>query len=519
MARRSLLLVILFAASLHGLGIARSSLPAQDGLKYIRVARQFQTQPWPDVVRNTDRHPLYPAAIAVAQPTIALLTGPGPTSWRIAAQGISALASIALLISLYSLTRALFDQPTAALATLLYVLLPLPAEVGHDTLSDALALSFFTLAVYCGERALRCDRLGPALGCGIAAGFGFLTRPEVALVPLAVLVTACTRLGPWKLLLPRARRCAAVAIAFLFILGSYSLIKGEVSEKLSMRRGAALSSRHDSARKSQQPLPSGLNDPRWDFSAKEEWGAPARMAPLAALERVFFEWVEGMGWFFALMAVWGAVRVRITESASWGRRLTAVYIALFGTVLVRHATTLGYLSGRHILSLVVVSMPWAAAGSLLCARRFADLCHWSEKRRRIGGVALVALVVVAGVTMQAKAPHPSRWGHWAAGRWLTQHAGPADAVLDTRGWAAFVSGCPSYDYWHVRQALTDARLAFVVVGADELSAQSPRADTLRAILSFAARPVAAFPEREGGTEDSVQIFQFERPESWEGLRP
>ena len=53
--RRFLLAVVLLAAVLHGISIARSLLPAQDGLKFIRIARQFQNDPWPDVVRGTDQ--------------------------------------------------------------------------------------------------------------------------------------------------------------------------------------------------------------------------------------------------------------------------------------------------------------------------------------------------------------------------------------------------------------------------------------------------------------------------------
>ena len=68
--------------------------------------------------------------------------------------------------------------------------------------------------------------------------------------------------------------------------------------------------------------------------------------------------------------------------------------------------------------------------------------------------------------------HLSRWGHWAAGQWLADNAGPTELVLDTRGWARFVSGHAGYDYWHVRQALTDSHLSYIIVGLDELEARS-----------------------------------------------
>ena len=272
--RRRLLAIVVLAAVLHALGIARTVLPAQDGLKFIRVARQFQERPAIDVVRGSDRHPLYPALIALAEPLVARFTGPGPDAWRIAAQGVAALASIALILPLYGLTRALFDDRIAALAALLFVVLPLPAEVGRDTLSDSLGLLAALAALQLGAAALAPERrgLGAFAGCGLAAGLGYLARPEVALVPLAVGIT----LAAWAAAGgPRSRRRAVVemstlSVAFLTLVGGYALAKGEVSEKLALRYGAGIAQPRAPVRMARPWLPPGLDDPRWDFSPKEE---------------------------------------------------------------------------------------------------------------------------------------------------------------------------------------------------------------------------------------------------------
>src|SRR3954469_2748878 len=107
--RRSLLALVLLAATLHTSGIARSLLPAQDGLKFLRIAREFQLRPWADVVRASDQHPLYPALVALAQPVVAPAQGPGPEGWRLAAQGVAALAAMLMLAPLYGLSQSLFD--------------------------------------------------------------------------------------------------------------------------------------------------------------------------------------------------------------------------------------------------------------------------------------------------------------------------------------------------------------------------------------------------------------------------
>ena len=74
MPRRRLVLIAVLAAILHGIGIARSSLPAQDGLKFLRVARQFHEKPWADVVRGSD-HPALRSWKGT--PNLSLLFGAG----------------------------------------------------------------------------------------------------------------------------------------------------------------------------------------------------------------------------------------------------------------------------------------------------------------------------------------------------------------------------------------------------------------------------------------------------------
>ena len=74
-SRRLLVAIVLLSAALHAIGMARAILPAQDGLKFIRIAREFQTRPWIDVVRGADQHPLYPALVAVAEPLSVVLPG------------------------------------------------------------------------------------------------------------------------------------------------------------------------------------------------------------------------------------------------------------------------------------------------------------------------------------------------------------------------------------------------------------------------------------------------------------
>jgi hypothetical protein len=532
--RHSLHAVVLFAVILHATAIIRTILPAQDGLKFICIARQFQTQPWTDVVRASDAHPLYPALIAAAEPLVACFAGPGPDAWRVAAQIVAVLASIGLILPIYGLTRRLFDRRIACMAAGLAVLLPRAAELGHDTLSDSLGLVCTFLALWLGALSLRRGDWRIALGSGLVAGLGYLARPEVILVPAAIALT-------WLVGLLRNSRSKAVAsgpslgvilLAALTVVGSYALVKGEISEKLALRYGASLPPKHLVARRVPQQLPRGLDDPRWDFSPKEETDRIPIRNWRYAVVRIIGTWWEELCWFFAVMTVWGLVRQRFirglssdrdpNDDAGLERLVLIVFAVVHGLALVRHSALLGYLSGRHVMALVYASVPWAAAGTFVCARGIAVKLQWSPQTARTAGLLAGSLIVAASIFVQMQPNHLnhlSRWGHWAAGGWLAGHAKPSELVLDTRGWARFVSGHPGYDYWHVRQALTDAHLRYIIVGLDEMEARSSRARTLKALLSYAATPLRDFPAFPGDKTAGVRLYRFHRPSTWEGLVP
>ena len=262
-------------------------------------------------------------------------------------------------------------------------------------------------------------------------------------------------------------------------------MKGQVSEKLALRHGAAIGSQQIMIRAVPQLLPRGLDASRLDFSPKEETDRTPIKKPLKALRWMASEWWDELCWGFAVMALWGLVRQRFIlglcrnrdpdDSGRAERRVLGVFAAVFILVLMRHALSLGYLSGRHMIPLVAISVPWAAAGTFVCLRGLGVKLPWSRNLAWGAGVVATSVVVGTLVVYQLRPSHPTRSGHWAAGQWLAEHAQPSDVVLDTRGWARFISGTPGYDYWHVRQALTDSHLSYVVVGHEELAAGSSRA--------------------------------------------
>lgn len=534
--RRGLLVIVLVAAVLHGVGIARTLLPAQDGLKLIRFARQFQDGPWFEAVRGADVHPLYPALIAAAEPIVSAVHGSGPDAWRFSAQLVSVLASLLLLFPVYLLTESLFDRRVAFIGTGVLALLPRIAEVGRETLADSVGLCATFTALYLAARAISTMGRVSAVAAGVFAGLGYLARPEAILVPAVFgLAWLVHRLGPDR----HARKHRTAWVCLLLMLappalaiGGYAAVKGELTEKLALRRAVGLGPQSIVHRSVPQQVPRGLDDPRWDFSAKEESGQVEIRGAKEAVTRIVARWWDGLSWFFAVMTAWGLVRgtnvrrvIHAHGAASHQVATTAgIVLGSFALVhtlaLVRHSTASGYLSTRHVLPLVVASIPWAAAGTYICCHRTGELLKLASRTARIARRLAATFTLLLSVLVQTNPNHMqhlSRWGHWAAGQWLALHAAPDEEVLDTRGWARFVSGRPGYDYWHVRQALTDSKLSYITVGLDELEASSARGKTLRTLLAYAAEPLAEFPASPTDPTPAVRIYRFHRPASWEGI--
>ncbi len=545
LAKANILIASLFVAAilLQVVQIVRTELPAQDGLRFIATAQQFHRLPWLEVLRNHEDHPVYPALIALIQPLVA---GGQQTDaldvWRLSAQVVSLLAWLASVAVFVRLIDQVFNRLTAACGLALILTVPQLVDSGHDTLADALGLLSMSVTLGFGLTLFRTRSPGSALGVGLSAGLGYLARPEAILAGLAVGIAWAIRVVPKSLRHPEseidvtARRAGppreavgliAMAVSCLACVGLYTTLKGHVSEKLAIRYALGLPPVETIVRDEPLWLPTGLDDPRWDFSAKEESEAPPPAPWPLAIARVIGTWVEVHGVAIAALSAIGWLGLRMrpesigssrllnSEAINDFRLLAGCFAGLFAVALIGHTHRLGYLSDRHLLGLTLVTLPGAAWAIREQAPRW--LRTPSRWRRWIRIACLGGLLIGPALAHYGEPPHAGRWGHGEAGRWLAEHRKPGESVLDTRGWASRLAGGRAYDYWHVRQALSDSSLTYIVVTRKELEAGTPRARTLASWLDYASRPLVSFPNRRGETTQDVWIYRFERPDDWGGI--
>lgn len=517
-SRRIGLVLACFCLAAHLCAMARISLPSQDGLKFIAVAQEFSRQPAWDVIRSADQHPLYPALVALAHPLFSLFQLEPHVSWRLAAQGVSLVAAFATLWPLYQITCRLYRPITAQLAVFLWLILPMPISLGHETLSDATAMCFVAWSLYLGLLAAESQslwrRMLLTLVSAISVGAGYWTRPEAVLAAPAILAALA-----WKnTQRPRAR--LTEACLFAGVVGGLMLVYLNINGTLSDRLAAFQATSHAGGRNvsgfSHLPkgLPEALRDPRLDFSPKDPAREVGRAGLSIGMQNLLRLWAESLGDALAVMTLWGLFRCR--THCPRARLLVRIQAVLLMLALGYQASFRGYLASRHVVGLTFLSVPHAAAALRLSALRFAGLARLIARQRRIGTRLALTVLTVGGVWLQAKPIHGSRQGHLKAGEWLRANAGKSAGVFDTRGWAAFQADRRRYDPYHIAQALSDKGTEYWVVEAGELTSGSRRAATLSGILADGGRLAARFP-RKADREDAadVLVFAWSRPAWWD----
>ena len=155
-------------------------------------------------------------------------------SWIYCAQSVTLIFRLLAIVVLYFIAKQLFGAGMSFWAVLILILLPKPAEYGSDALSDWPHLIFLLTGLLFLLRGAENKRWWLFGFAGLAAGTGYLIRPECA--QLVVLGSLWFGL---QLLLPghttgKVKVLPALALllaGFLAIAGPYINLKGAVFPK------------------------------------------------------------------------------------------------------------------------------------------------------------------------------------------------------------------------------------------------------------------------------------------------
>ena len=529
---RLILILVLFAAGIRVWLICHTEVAARDSIGFIRYAIELEKQPWPEVFRHSLQHPGYPILLlAVSQPVRHSMGGTSPLSMQVSAQIASALASLLLVIPMFCLGRELFDRRVGFWATLMFQCLPVAAHVMSDGLSEATFLLFAASGLLLGVRALRTGSLLRFACCGLFGGLAYLTRPEGALLIVAVgLVLFGMQLtSKWRRPWRQVALCgASLALAAMVVGSPFAIIIGGFSPKPTAKRMLNLSGEVND---NELPAPEGPaagrpTDPR---AAREQLATPAALLAVYAPTRlhdrswwafkaIAIELLKGYLYVISLpllLGLWIFRKQFRTSPAVW---LLLVLCGLHTVVLWRLANVMGYISDRHVLLLVLCGLYPAAAGCIMLSNQLAlgASLLWARYRGRAALTAgqtawlawlLLAPMATIGIPEALKPMHANRSGHREAGQWLAEHAQPADQVFDPFCWAHYYAGRVFQEGAAPPLQPGYTPINYVIVErSNHEHIRLPDVPKLEKFASF-GRPVYHWPENKSEGNAKVLVYQ------------
>ncbi|MCS6863863.1 MAG: glycosyltransferase family 39 protein [Gemmataceae bacterium] len=454
-----LVALVLVAGGLHAWLIAHTAITARDSLGFARLALCFQNPslapPHPDGrpkntldhIRAAEHPPGYPLAVWATDAVLQRFsTQPVPERILLACQLANAIAAVLLVIPTYLLGRMLFSRNVGWAAALLFQVLPVPARITSDGLTEGVYLLMASVAVLLAVRAVTRPRISGFLACGLATGAAYLVRPEGLLVAVAAMIVACIcaakrqwpREAAWGRILALVIGVGLVAVPYMALIGKISnKPTGEYLNPLEspagpLYRGAPTSQR----------LTSSLGIVAAWWNHEKDADIPRE---LWAFQAVAKEMAKGSNYCVWPLALFAIVTLRRSFVTQPGLGVLLWLIACNTALLVYLAARVGYVSERHTLLLTLLGCQLAAAALPLLAQALGQLVPALQRLGvRLMAASLLVAVVGAALPFVLKPMHSHREGHKHAGLWLAERLRETDALVDPFCWAEWYAGRTLY---------------------------------------------------------------------------
>ena len=229
------------AIAIHSWLVIHTAVPARDSIAYARIANNLsypsmgamngESRQRIDVIRTAEQPPGYPLAVWITEKALRVSVPSLPQRSLLATQLANAIAAVLLVIPMYLTGRILFGRSTGFAAALLFQVLPVPARVTSDGLSEGVFLLAVATALLC-RSARRRPGIGGFLLCGMATGATYLVRPEGLIVAMGVgaviVIAGVSRKWPRD---AAAGRLTALCVGLALVAVPYVVLIGKLSNK------------------------------------------------------------------------------------------------------------------------------------------------------------------------------------------------------------------------------------------------------------------------------------------------
>jgi hypothetical protein len=451
--RLAVLLVV--GAAVHVWLVAHTAIPARDALAYTRIALNIshpnalaedgKPRQRIGIIRDAVHPPGYPVAIWATEKVLRKFTDVSAAERSLlAAQVANAAAGVLLVVPMYLIGRILFGRNVGFAGALLFQVLPVPARMTSDGLSEGLYLLCTGVAILLAVRAARRPSVGGFLLCGLAIGASYLVRPEGLLVAFAtgtvIVVAGWARRWPRDIALGRL---TALGVGVALVAVPYMVLIGKLSNKTTTEHLMdPFNNNRGRIGLWQDARATGVKGPlfaAWWNPEKDE----GKIKAFWALGAVWGEIIKSVHYVVGALAVFALVAHRRQLFApDPGLWVLLTLGALNLLLLVYLAGCAGYISERHTVLFVMLACVLGAAALGPVAKFVADLPGLGRLvvwPKALPATLLIALVASA-LPYTLKPLHPHREGHKHAGLWLAEHMKPGEHLIDPLSWAEWYAG-------------------------------------------------------------------------------
>lgn len=455
--------------------LTHTAVPSRDTMVFARYALNLDVPPIDhrdtsrrmsnvqEVIRRAEHPPGFPAFALFCYRLMYQTEERSPERIILATQLASILASLLVILPLYSLAKQLYGPHIAFFLVGIFSVLPVWVEVSANGISDPLSLLFAVAAIQTllyGMNLSGVSLVYYSLLSGWFIGLGYLVRPDVAILGLSLGLVVLGRLlislksrtdsREWF----RMLICGLLLTsATLTIVLPYRSLIGRWTNK---RTGDALidTLKGEEVEKDieKRVIPEvGLAPVGVPLFAA--WRTQSETTATEALTWSFratsLEFLKASFYIFPLFGAIGLIRFfrsqRTEEfnsdfSAESNRLMWMLFTwaLLHFLVLILVAFKAGYISERHTLPIVLVCILFSGSGLSSYSKWLAQKFPKQTDHQWFRIVALCLLFVPFFLSF--KTLHKQRVGHKEAGLWLKQNGVNEYWLVDPYGWVGFYSG-------------------------------------------------------------------------------
>jgi hypothetical protein len=429
------------AAGVHAWLVAHTTIPARDAIGFARQAVGLgDLAKFVETVKNPEnkQHPGFPLTVLAAATVVReVYDATPPEQMLLAAQVASSVAGILLVVPMYLLGRMLFGRFAGFAGAALFQVLPVPAHITADGLTEAIYLLCAISAVGCGAAGLRKRSTAFLLAAGVCTGLAYLVRPEALVLVIGITLTVAgmvyARAWPARLAIARLTAFAVGALIpaapYMMLIGGFTTKTTGVELMKEIQGGPKAKMYQGQAR-----LTGG--DALFASWYTEKDGRKVLWAAKAVAQEV----TKGFHYTAAFLAAVGFYLFWRRAGADPGLGLVFALVGLNLGVLYLLAWHNGYVSERHTVLVV-------ALGCLVAAGTLEPAGQWVARAvgtRKLAGLpaAGIGLLLLAATALPAtfRPLHDNRAGHYFAGKYLATVVTDDDALFDPFCWAEYYSG-------------------------------------------------------------------------------